>query len=126
VRRALRRLLFQGALRVALVAITTAGLVGFLSLIARASQSPGQMLANGSSRACMPKANAAQGQRPFAMRSDECLQCSAIGPPVGLVLYPTLATIDLSRANYFLRTPASVFPRLCVAALAAGVSTALP
>jgi len=33
---------------------------------------------------------------------------------------------DLSRANYFLRTPASVFPRLCVAAFAAGVSTALP
>ena len=36
---------------------------------------------------------------------------------------------DLGRnrsfATYFLRTPASVFPRLCVAALAAGVSTAL-
>jgi hypothetical protein len=56
VRHALRRLLLQGALRVALVAITTAGVVGFLSLIARASQSPGQMLADtkGSSRACMP------------------------------------------------------------------------
>lgn len=39
-RRALRRLLFQGALRVALVALATAGVVGFLSLIAGASQLP--------------------------------------------------------------------------------------
>ena len=36
---ALRRLLMQGALRVALVAITTAGVFGFLSLIPRNSQS---------------------------------------------------------------------------------------
>jgi hypothetical protein len=33
---------------------------------------------------------------------------------------------NLSFAAYFLRTPASVLPRLCVAAFAAGVSTALP
>jgi hypothetical protein len=52
----LRRLLLQGALRVALVAVTTAGVVGFLSLIARASQVPGQTLADAKapSRACMP------------------------------------------------------------------------
>ena len=37
-----------------------------------------------------------------------------------------LAAIDPARATYFLRTPASVFPRLCVAAFAEGVSTALP
>ena len=36
------------------------------------------------------------------MRSDESLQCSAIGPPVRLVFYPTLST-----AIYFLRTPKS-------------------
>jgi hypothetical protein len=56
VRQALRRLLLQGALRVALVAATTAGVVGFLSLIARASQLPGQTLADAKppSRACMP------------------------------------------------------------------------
>ena len=54
--RALGRLLLQGALRVVLVAFTTAGVVGFLSLIARASQSPGQTLADAKapSRACMP------------------------------------------------------------------------
>ena len=53
---ALRRLLLQGALRVALVAATTAGVAGFLSLIARASQLPGQTLADAKppSRACMP------------------------------------------------------------------------
>jgi hypothetical protein len=53
---ALRRLLLQGALRVALVAVTTAGVVGFLSLISRASQSPRQTLADAKapSRACMP------------------------------------------------------------------------
>jgi hypothetical protein len=53
---ALRRLLLQGALRVALVAVTTAGVVGFLSLIPRASQLPGQTLADAKvpSRACMP------------------------------------------------------------------------
>ncbi len=52
----LRRLLLQGALRVALVAVTTAGVVGFLSLIARASQVPGQTLADAKapSRGCMP------------------------------------------------------------------------
>src|SRR3954468_9164994 len=32
----------------------------------------------------------------------------------------------LRRAAYFFRTPASVLPRFCVAAFAAGVSTALP
>ena len=55
-RQALRRLLLQGALRVALVAATTAGVVGFLSLIARASQLPGQTLADAKlpGRACMP------------------------------------------------------------------------
>jgi hypothetical protein len=67
---ALRRLLLQGALRVALVAITTAGVVGFLSLIARASQSPGQMLADakGSSRACMPSHCRA---RPETIRNEK-------------------------------------------------------
>jgi hypothetical protein len=52
----LRRLLLQGALRVALVAVTTAGVVGFLSLIARASHFPGQTLADAKapSRACVP------------------------------------------------------------------------
>jgi hypothetical protein len=56
VHQALRRLLLQGALRVVLVAATTAGVVGFLSLIARASQLPGQTLADAKppSRACMP------------------------------------------------------------------------
>jgi hypothetical protein len=53
---ALRRLLLQGALRVTLVAVTTAGVAGFLSLIPRASQSPGQTLADAKARvrACMP------------------------------------------------------------------------
>ena len=52
----LRRLLLQGALRVALVAVTTAGVVGFLSLIPRASQLSGQTLADAKapSRACLP------------------------------------------------------------------------
>jgi hypothetical protein len=56
VRRALKRLLLQGALRVALVAFATAGVVGFLSLIAGASQLPKQTLAEAKapSRACMP------------------------------------------------------------------------
>ena len=53
---ALRRLLMQGALRVVLVAVTTAGVVGFLSLIARSSQLPEQtfVAAKAPSRACMP------------------------------------------------------------------------
>ena len=53
---ALRRLLLQGTLRVAIMAVTTAGVVGFLSLIARASQAPGQTLADAKapSRACVP------------------------------------------------------------------------
>ena len=53
---ALRRLLLQGALRVALVAVATASVVGFLSLIARASQSPSQTPteAKAPSRSCMP------------------------------------------------------------------------
>ena len=53
---ALRRLLLQGTLRVAIMAVTTAGVVGFLSLIARASQLPGQTLADAKapSRACKP------------------------------------------------------------------------
>ena len=53
---ALRRLLLQGTLRVAIMAVTTAGVVGFLSLIARASQLPGQTLADAKalSRACIP------------------------------------------------------------------------
>ena len=53
---ALRRLLLQGALRVAIVAVATAGVVGFLSLIARASQLPSQTLADtkAASRACIP------------------------------------------------------------------------
>jgi hypothetical protein len=56
VHQALRRLLLQGALRAALVASTTAGVVGFLSLMARASQLLGQTLADAKppSRACKP------------------------------------------------------------------------
>ena len=52
----LRRLLLQGALRVAIVALTTAGVVGFLSFITRALQLPGQTLAyaKAQSRPCMP------------------------------------------------------------------------
>jgi len=67
VRRALRRLLFQGALRVALVALATAGVVGFLSLIADASQLPNQTLADAKaakapSPACMPSHCRARSQ----------------------------------------------------------------
>ena len=53
---ALRRLLMQGAVRVVLVAITTAGVVGFLSLIAHSSQSAEQKVvaAKAPSKACMP------------------------------------------------------------------------
>jgi hypothetical protein len=53
---ALRRLLLQGALRVAFVAVTTAGVVGFLSLVARSSQLPEQtfVAAKAPSKACMP------------------------------------------------------------------------
>jgi hypothetical protein len=53
---ALRRLLLQGALRVALVAATTAGVLGFLSLVAASSQVPVPTLADAKapSRACMP------------------------------------------------------------------------
>lgn len=56
-RQALRRLLLQGALRVALVAATTSGVASFLSLIARASQPPEQTHtdAKPTSRACMPR-----------------------------------------------------------------------
>ena len=51
----LRRLLLQGALRVALVAVTTAGVVGFLSLIAAGSQVPLPTLAaKAPSPACIP------------------------------------------------------------------------
>ena len=53
---ALRRLLLQGALRVALVAVTTAGVLGFLSLVAASSQVAVPTLADAkaASRACMP------------------------------------------------------------------------
>ena len=53
---ALKRLLLQGALRVALVAITTAGVMGFLSLVAASSQAPELTLASSKepSGACMP------------------------------------------------------------------------
>lgn len=47
----------QGALRVALVAITTAGVVGFLSLIPRNSQSKAQTIADAKktpSGSCLP------------------------------------------------------------------------
>jgi hypothetical protein len=52
----LRRLLLQGALRVTLVAVTTAGVVGFLSLIAHSSQSAEQKVvaAKAPSKACRP------------------------------------------------------------------------
>ena len=64
VRRALKRLLLQGALRVALVALATAGVVGFLSLVAGASQLPNQTLAEAkdTSRACMPSQCRAKSQ----------------------------------------------------------------
>lgn len=55
--RALRRLLLQGALRVVLVAIATAGVVGFLSLIPRNSQSKTLTSADArkaSGAACLP------------------------------------------------------------------------
>ena len=52
---ALRRLLLQGALRVVLVAVTTACVVGFFSIIARSSQLPEKTVAaKAPSRACMP------------------------------------------------------------------------
>jgi hypothetical protein len=63
---ALRRLLLQGALRVVLVAVATTCVVGFLSLIARASQSPSQTLAEAkaASRSCMPSQCRARSQTP--------------------------------------------------------------
>jgi hypothetical protein len=53
---ALRRLLLQGALRVAILAVTTAGVMGFLSLIAASSQVPAPRLAEAKapSRSCIP------------------------------------------------------------------------
>lgn len=54
---ALRRLLMQGALRIALVAITTAGVVGFLSLIPRDPPSKAQTFADAkktAGSACLP------------------------------------------------------------------------
>lgn len=53
---ALRRLLLQGALRVALVAITTAAVIGFLSLVAASPQVsvPTRAEAKVATRACMP------------------------------------------------------------------------
>jgi hypothetical protein len=53
---ALKRLLLQGALRVTLVAITTAAVMGFLSLVAASSQEPAPTVAmeKEPSRACMP------------------------------------------------------------------------
>lgn len=64
--RALRRLLLQGALRVALVALATAGVVGFLSLIAGASQLPSQTLAEAKapSRSCIPSQCRARSVTP--------------------------------------------------------------
>ncbi len=63
---ALRRLLLQGALRVAIVAVATAGVVGFLSLIASASQLPSQTLADtkAASRACIPSQCRARSLTP--------------------------------------------------------------
>ena len=54
--RALGRLLLQGALRVALVAVTTACVVGFMSIVAASSQAPEPNLASAkeASRACLP------------------------------------------------------------------------
>ena len=61
---ALKRLLLQGALRVALVAITTAGVMGFLSLVAASSQAPELTLASSKepSGACMPSRCRADAQ----------------------------------------------------------------
>jgi len=61
---ALRRLLMQGALRLVLVAVATACVVGFLSLIARASQSSSQTLAEAKapSRSCIPSQCRARSQ----------------------------------------------------------------
>ena len=74
---ALRRLLLQGALRVAIVAVTTAGVVGFLSLIARASQLPGQTLADAKapSRACMPSHCRARSE---TLRAREAMKASGV------------------------------------------------
>lgn len=54
--RALGRLLLQGGLRVALVAVTTAGVIGFLSIVAASSRAPLWTPADArvASRACMP------------------------------------------------------------------------
>jgi hypothetical protein len=53
---ALRQLLLQGALRVVILAVTTAAVMGFLSLVAASSQAPASKLADAKapSRACMP------------------------------------------------------------------------
>jgi hypothetical protein len=53
---ALRRLMLQGALRVAILAVTTFGVMGFLSLVAASSQAPEPTLASAKepSRSCMP------------------------------------------------------------------------
>jgi len=60
----LRRLLLQGALRVALVAVTTAGVVGFLSLVASSSELPALASsdAKASSRACLSSQCRAKAQ----------------------------------------------------------------
>jgi hypothetical protein len=53
---ALGRLLLQGALRVVLVAVTTACVVGFMSIVAASSQAPEPALASAKepSKSCMP------------------------------------------------------------------------
>ena len=53
---ALRRLLLQGALRVAILAVTTACVIGFLSLVAASSHvsAPARAEAKVPSRACVP------------------------------------------------------------------------
>lgn len=51
---ALRRLLLQGALRVAILAVTTAGVLGFLSLVSASSPEPALASAKMPSRACIP------------------------------------------------------------------------
>jgi hypothetical protein len=69
--KALGRLLLQGSLRVALVAVTTAGVAGFLSLVARSAQLPEQTVVatKAPSRACMP--SQCRAKAVAAVRNDK-------------------------------------------------------
>lgn len=68
---ALRRLLRQGALRVALVAVTTAAVMGFLSLVAASSQvsAPSLVRAKVPNQSCIPSHCRAKSETP--LRNDK-------------------------------------------------------